>query len=127
MTNEMRLNMKTKHWIIIIAIALAASLGLGAWLLLGQQEKHYVTVIQDGKITMTLDLSKDKTLTLTSANGGSNTVEIKDNKVAVTSATCPDHICMSMGWCDSGMPIACLPNGLILTFTEDPGLDGAAG
>ena len=30
--------MKTKHWIIIIAIALAASLGLGAWLLLGQQE-----------------------------------------------------------------------------------------
>ena len=59
--------MKTKHWIIIIAIALAGSLGLGAWLLLGQQEKHYVTVIQDGKITMTLDLSKDKTLTLTSA------------------------------------------------------------
>ena len=54
-------------------------------------------------------------------------MEIKDNKVAVTSATCPDHICMSMGWCDSGMPIACLPNGLILTFTEDPGLDGAAG
>lgn len=119
--------MKTKHWIIIIAIALAASLGLGAWLLLGQQEKHYVTVIQDGKITMTLDLSKDRVLTLTSANGGSNTVEVKDNKVAVTSATCPDHICMSMGWCDSGMPIACLPNGLILTFTEDPGLDGAAG
>ena len=119
--------MKTKHWIIIIAIALAGSLGLGVWLLLGQQEKHYVTVIQDGKITMTLDLSKDRVLTLTSANGGSNTVEIKDNKVAVTSATCPDHICMSMGWCDSGMPIACLPNGLILTFTEDPGLDGAVG
>ena len=119
--------MKTKHWIIIIAIALAASLGLVGWLLLGQQEKHYVTVIQDGKITMTLDLSKDRVLTLTSANGGSNTVEIKDNKVAYTIASCPDLICMSMGWCDSGMPIACLPNGLILTFTEDPGLDGAAG
>ncbi len=119
--------MKTKHWIIIIAALLVLSLGLGLWLLKGQQEKHYVTVIQDGKITMTLDLSKDRVLTLTSANGGSNTVEIKDNKVAVTSATCPDHICMSMGWCDSGMPIACLPNGLILTFTEDPGLDGAAG
>ena len=119
--------MKTKHWIIIIAIALAASLGLGAWLLLGQQEKHYVTVIQDGKITMTLDLSKDRVLTLTSANGGSNTVEIKDNKVAVTSATCPDHICMSMGWCDSGLPIACLPNGLILSFASDSGTDAAAG
>lgn len=119
--------MKTKHWIIIIAVALALSLGLGLWLLLGQQEKHYVTVIQDGKITMTLDLSKDRVLTLTSANGGRNTIEVKDNKVAVTSATCPDHVCMAMGWCDSGMPIACLPNGLILTFTEDPGLDGSAG
>lgn len=36
--------------------------------------------------------------------------------MAVTHASCPDHICMAMGWCDSGLPIACLPNGLILSF-----------
>ena len=119
--------MKTKHWIILIAIVLVLSLGLGLWLLKGQPEKKYVTVVQDGKVTMTLDLSKDQVLTVEGANGGTNTIEVKDNKVAVTQASCPDHVCMAMGWCDSGMPIACLPNGLILTFTEDAGIDGAAG
>ena len=119
--------MKTKYWIAIIAVVLVLSLGLGLWLLKGQEEKKYVTVVQDGRVTMTLDLSKNQVLTLDSAGGGHNTVEIKDGKVAVTEATCPDHVCMAMGWCDSGLPIACLPNGLILTFTEDPGIDGAVG
>ena len=119
--------MKTKYWIIAIAVILMLSLGLGLWLLKGQTEKKYVTVVQDGRVTMNLDLSKNQVLTLESANGGSNTVEVKDGKVAVTKATCPDHVCMAMGWCDSGLPIACLPNGLILTFTQDAGIDGAAG
>ena len=44
--------------------------------------------------------------------------------MAVTHASCPDHICMAMGWCDSGLPIACLPNGLILSFPSGEGTDG---
>ena len=71
-----------------------------------------------------LDLGKDQILELTGANGGTNTIEVKDGKVAVTHASCPDHICMAMGWCDSGLPIACLPNGLILSFPSRDGTDG---
>ena len=119
--------MKTKYWIILLALVLVLSLGLSFWLLRPKAPEKTVTVVQDGIVTQVLDLSENQILELTGSNGGTNTVEIRDGKVAVTHASCPDHICMAMGWCDSGMPIACLPNGLILTFTEDPGLDGTAG
>lgn len=118
--------MKTKHWILILALALALSLGLGLWLWLLRPKvpEKTVTVVQDGVVTQVLDLGKDQILELTGANGGTNTVEVKDGKVAVTHASCPDHICMAMGWCDSGLPIACLPNGLILSFPSGDGTDG---
>ena len=119
--------MKTKYWIGIVALLLVLSLGLGLWLLRPREPKGQVLVVQDGQVVEVLDLGENQVLTFTGSNGGTNTVEVRDGKVAVTQASCPDHICMAMGWCDSGLPIACLPNGLILTFTEDAGVDGAAG
>ena len=119
--------MKTSYWIGLIAIALVLSLGLGLWLLRPQAPKQQVTVIQEGRVVTVLDLSRDQTLTFTGSNGGTNTVEIKNGKVAVTQASCPDHICMSMGPKNSGAPIACLPNGLILRFDTEESLDGVIG
>lgn len=119
--------MKTKYWIILLALALVLSLGLSFRLLRPKAPEKTVTVIQDGVVTQVLELSKNQTLELTGANGGTNTVEVRDGKVAVTHASCPDHVCMAMGWCDSGLPIACLPNGLILSFSADTGPDAAAG
>lgn len=119
--------MKTKYWIGLIAFALVLSLGLGLWLLRPQAPGTRVTVVQDGQVIMVLDLDQDQALTFTGKNGGTNTVKIKDGKIAVTQASCPDHICMSMGWKNSGPPIACLPNGLILRFETEDTLDGVAG
>ena len=116
--------MKTKYWIGFLAFALVLSLALGLWLLRPRPSGNRVTVVQDGQVTMVLDLDQNQTLTFTGKNGGSNTVQIKDGKVAVTQASCPDHICMSMGWKNSGPPIACLPNGLILRFEMEEALDG---
>ncbi len=119
--------MKTAYWIGLIALALVLSLSLGLWLLRPQTPKNQVTVVQDGQVTMVLDLDQDQALTFTSKNGGTNTVKIQDGKIAVTQASCPDHICISMGWKNSGPPIACLPNGLILRFETEDTLDGVAG
>lgn len=119
--------MKTSYWMGLIAIALVLSLGLGLWLLRPQEAKHQVTVIQEGRVVTVLDLSRDQALTFTNNNGGTNTVEIKNGKVAVTQASCPDHLCMSMGPKNSGAPIACLPNGLILSFDTEESLDGVVG
>ena len=119
--------MKTKYWIGLTALALVLTLGLSAWLLRPRAPEAYVEVIQDGIVTEKLKLSKNQVLHLTAENGGTNTVEVRDGKVAVTQASCPDHVCMAMGWQNSGLPIACLPNGLILRFAGADGLDGVAG
>lgn len=119
--------MKTKYWIGFLAFTLVLSLALGLWLLRPRPSGNRVTVVQDGQVTMVLDLDQNQTLTFTGKNGGTNTVQIKDGKVAVTQASCPDHICMSMGWKNSGAPIACLPNGLILRFETEEALDGVTG
>lgn len=119
--------MKTKYFAIAIALLLIACLGLSVYFLVPRGNKAYVTVVQDGVETMELDLSRDQTLTLTGANGGKNVVNIKDGKIAVLEADCPDHICMAMGYRSGGAPIACLPNGLILSFSDAPGMDAAAG
>lgn len=119
--------MRTKYWIILIVAVLAVCLGLSVYLLAPKEEKAYVRVVQGGEVTMELDLSRNQTLPLESANGGRNVIDIRDGKIAVIEANCPDHICMAMGYCNSGAPIACLPNELILAFSDIPGIDGAAG
>ena len=84
--------MKTSYWMGLIAIALVLSLGLGLWLLRPQEAKHQVTVIQEGRVVTVLDLSRDQALTFTNNNGGTNTFDIKNGKVAVTQARCPYHL-----------------------------------
>lgn len=119
--------MKTKYWILLIALVLALCVGLSVYFLMPREAKTYVRVVQDGAVTMVLDLSKNQTMTLEAANGGKNVIDIRDGKIAVIQATCPDHVCMAMGYCSSGAPIACLPNEMILAFSDLPGIDGAAG
>lgn len=119
--------MKTKYWVLLLAGLLALCLGLSLVLLMPRTETACVQVVQDGTVTMLLDLSQEQTLELRGANGGSNVVRIQGGKIAVIEASCPDHVCMAMGYRSSGAPIACLPNGLILAFSDTPGIDAAAG
>ena len=44
-------------------------------------------------------------------NGGTNTIEIKDGKVRMLEAQCPNHLCVHQGWISlEGQSIVCLPN-----------------
>ena len=47
-------------------------------------------------------------------------VEIKDGKIRVSEAECPDKTCVRTGWLSSSaMPIVCLPNHLIIEFEDE--------
>jgi hypothetical protein len=49
-------------------------------------------------------------------NGGTNVLRIKDGKAYLTSASCPDHLCVKQGKIDqTGETITCLPNRLTVT------------
>ncbi len=118
--------MKTKFWIALTACIAAVCLGLALWLYPSGEAASTVTVISEGKVLYTLSLSVDQTIEIKSQRG-TNTVTIKDGKVAVTQADCPDGHCMARGFCDRGAQIVCLPNRLVLQFSSDPVIDGIAG
>ena len=114
--------MKTKHWILIflvlVAICIAASLPL-----LFQQEAAYAEIRSNGELVATVPLSVDQEMTI----ADHNTVTVRDSKIAVTWADCPDHYCMDRGFCAGGTAIVCLPNRLVISFVGEQSIDGAAG
>ena len=118
--------MKTKYWILGLSLLLAISVLLSLWLFRPQQAGA-VQVISRGQVLYTLPLSVDTQVTV-ETELGTNTVKVKDGKVAVTAADCPDKHCMNRGFCGGGAQIVCLPNRLVLAFTEGTGgLDGMVG
>ena len=118
--------MKNKTWIILLAAALALCLGLSAFLLFPGEKARRAVIRSDGKVIATVDLHVDQEMTVKSEKG-TNVVTVRDGKVAVTSADCPDHYCMHRGFCDGGTPIVCLPNKLVIEFLGDQEIDGAVG
>ncbi len=119
--------MKTKYWILLFSVILALCLGLSIPLLLPGENAAFAQITSDGKQVMTLSLSVDQEVTIPAPAGGSNTITVKDGKIGVTEASCPDHYCMDRGMCSGGTQIVCLPNRLIIRFLEDQAVDFVVG
>lgn len=107
----------------IILIVAALSAGVVLLIVTGSRGKagSYAVVMVRNNETARYSLSTDGIYTI---NGGTNTIEIKDGKVRMTEAECPNHLCVRQGWISfSGQSIVCLPNELSVTIT---GADDAA-
>ncbi len=92
--------------------------------------KDLVKIIRDGEVLYTFELSKTADTTIKIPYGdSSNTVEIKDGKIKMSEAECPDRVCVDSGWLSSSaMPIVCLPNHLVIEFAdENSEVDAVAG
>ena len=118
--------MKTRTWIILLCAALLACAGLSIWLLLPGEPAAQAEVWLDGELYQTVELNKEQEFTVEGPYG-TNTVTVRDGKVAVTAASCPDHYCIERGFCDGGAQIVCLPNRLVIKFVGEQEVDGAAG
>ncbi len=79
----------------------------------------------DGALYKTLDLTEDAALRVETERGW-NELEVRDGKVSVTAASCPDGDCVRCGAKNSGAPIVCLPNRVSIRFADDGGVDGVA-
>ena len=108
--------MKTKYWIAILAVILVLC-GLSGWYLMGNREDAArAEILSNGEVLYTVDLATAATYKITVEDGGYNVITVKDGKIAVTEATCPDHYCMMRGFCAGGTEIVCLPNRLVIRF-----------
>ena len=117
--------MKNKHWIMLFGAVFALCLVLV--LFPAGAAPSTRASIRSGSKVMTVDLLQSQELTFESENGGYNIVTIKDGKIAVTEADCPDQYCVRQGFCNSGEQIVCLPHKLVISFVGDSEIDGAVG
>ena len=81
-------------------------------------------ILQDGAALYQLDISQEGNRTISiEYQGRTNLIEICDSRIRVAEADCPDQLCVQMGWLqNSGLPIVCLPNRLVIQYAQS--LDG---
>ena len=113
---------------VVCTLIFLAGIGGSIWNLTRSHGRR-VEILQDGEILDTLDLdqAEDQTFTVT-YEGRTNEIEIRDHKIRVKAADCPDQICVHMDWLSSA-PIVCLPNHLSIRYADAEtasGLDAVA-
>ncbi len=117
--------MKTKYYIVILTMILIICTALSLLTFRGETASR-ADIVSSGTVVRTVDLSIDQEFTVETENGY-NIVTVKDGKIAVTEASCPDHYCMARGFCNSGAQIVCLPNKLVIEFLGEAEIDGVVG
>ena len=104
--------------IILLCAALALSTAIFAVSYLLLADSGNVAVVSvDGEEYARLPLDKDTELTV-NTDRGYNTVTVKDGKVFVSEASCPDKVCVKTGHADELRSIVCLPNRLTVTVEK---------
>ena len=118
--------MKSKYWIIILAVILIISAGASFVFFMSSEDAAWAQISSDGEVNRVVNLGIDQEFTVP-CPGGYNTIAVKDGRIAVIEASCPDHYCMDRGFCNSGTAIVCLPNKLVISFVGDQEIDGQIG
>lgn len=117
--------MKSKKlWIAVCIVIFLAGIIGSLWLIF-KPHSQIVQIIQDGEVLYTIDLdnSEDRTIEV-EYQDSRNIIQIKNHKISVIDAECPDHTCMKMGELQSSAaPIVCLPNKLVIKFAESDEID----
>ncbi len=112
--------MNKKIRILLILTALIVGFGaVGTWFVLRPSESRMVEIVQDSTVLYVIDLetAENQEIIITSPEGNTNTVAIRNGEIRISDAQCPDHTCVNMGVLYSeSLPIVCLPNKLIIRF-----------
>ena len=118
--------MKSKYWVILLFCLVAGCVGLSLIFLSDGTPSSMAEVTSHGRVIRTVDLKIDQEFTITDGNG-CNVITVRDGKIAVTWADCPDGYCVDRGFCNSGAQIVCLPHSLVITFLGESEVDFAVG
>ncbi len=106
--------------LLMLAAGILFLLGIiGTVLVLRPSESRMAEIVQDGMVLYTIDLAdaEDQEITLTSPEGSTNTITIKNGEICISHADCPDQTCVKTGILYSeSLPIVCLPNKVIVRF-----------
>ncbi|WP_051545038.1 NusG domain II-containing protein [Butyrivibrio sp. MC2021] len=100
-----------KNDIYLIGILFGVLLLMTFTLLFTEKSGNEVVVTVGGEVVKTFPLDKDTVYEIKGAGGGRNLLVIENGEAYLKEASCPDHLCMSMGRIRRvGQCIICLPN-----------------
>ena len=111
--------MNVKIWIYFCAAIFFAGI-IGIIVILTAPSGEEVIIVQDGRVLYHFDLSRaDDQIIEILFQGRANIVEIKEGRIRMMEAECPDHLCLRMGYLKSKyLPVVCLPNRLVIEFVN---------
>ena len=105
----------SKNDLILIILLVLASAVMLIGISLFSKKGAKVVVSVDGKELASFPLSEDTVYNISGYHGGENILEIKDGKAHLTNASCPDKLCVNMGYISkTGQSIICLPNKVVI-------------
>ncbi len=123
MKEPLRLSFRKGDWLAIAAVLLAAlALTVGFAMHAAAVESIDVEIRLDGVLVHSQPLLQDGVFTVEGEY--TNTVTVRDGRVAVTASTCPGSDCVHSGWCaEAGRAIICLPNRMEIRLTGASDVD----
>ena len=119
----------TKFWVILITVVLVLSIAASAAVLLWNGVGEIACIYQDGTLIEQINLNTvthPYSFTVTTEQGGANTISVEPGRICISDANCPDHVCVDTGWINNSVvPIVCLPNRLTIQIESetDTGVD----
>lgn len=108
-------------WVAVLLVCAAALAAFCVLPWLSGGSHTFVQILQDGELIREVPLSVDQTFQIRGAY--TNTVTVRDGKIAVTHSDCPNRDCVHMGWLSDGGAIVCLPNRVEIRLTGDTDVD----
>ena len=123
-------NTKAVFILILIVILSAGMLVIRGAVTSG---KKTAVIYQNGEIIREINLdevSEPIEFTIEGENGQTNDIRAEQGRIRITSASCPDKVCVHQGWIENGVvPIVCLPNKITIEIrgTTDSEIDGLTG
>lgn len=88
----------------------------------GKKDSKIAVIYQNGVIINKIDLEKvvnPYQIRVDGRDGCYNIIDVRPGEIGITESSCPDRICISMGYISDGLiPITCLPNKLIIRIED---------
>lgn len=101
--------------ILIVLLLVLCAVIFGVIQIFVKKDGAVAVVKVDGKIVEELDLKSENMIEVGGYDGGVNKIEVKDGKVRMTYADCPDELCVKTGWISkTGETIVCLPHRVVV-------------
>ncbi len=111
-------------WIIIFS---ALCLICAIIILITDRSGGAAVISLNGEAIRRVELDENQEFDIDLGDGEFNHISVRDGKIAVTDASCPDRLCVRRGYISGGVPIICLPHRLTVEVTDGGGVDAVTG